>query len=359
MKAAVLMRNGDERLEVVEDMEVLDPGPREVTVQVMATGVCHSDLSCLNGTMPQPAPAVLGHEGAGVVTAVGSEVSRLRAGDHVIIAWTVPCGTCVNCVDRRAPQLCSTMYSTGALDPRFRLGSTPVGAMNGVGTFSQFTTVQEGAAVRIDDDVPFDIASLIGCGVTTGVGAVVNRAQVTPGSSVVVFGCGGVGISAIQGARLSSASVIVAVDVVAEKRALARRFGATHACSPEELEDLSSTLTGDGFDYAFEAIGLGSTMRKAWDVVRRGGTACIIGAGRESDPVVFSAFEIFFNEKTLVGSYYGSSDIRRDFHKLIRLWRAGYLDLEGMITHRGTLDDVDRAFDDMTSGRAIRTVITP
>lgn len=191
MKAAVLMNNGDDKLAVVDDLEVLEPGPGEVSVQIMATGVCHSDLSCINGTIPQPAPAVLGHEGAGVVTAVGSEVSRLHLGDHVIIAWGVPCGVCVNCVDRRAPQLCTTMYRTGALDPRFRLGVTPVNAMNGVGTFSQFTTVQEGAAVRIDEDVPFGVASLIGCGVTTGVDVVVNRAKVTPGSSVVVFGCGG------------------------------------------------------------------------------------------------------------------------------------------------------------------------
>jgi S-(hydroxymethyl)glutathione dehydrogenase / alcohol dehydrogenase len=359
VKAAVLMNNGDDKLAVVDDLEVLEPGPGEVSVQIMATGVCHSDLSCINGTMPQPAPAVLGHEGAGVVTAVGSEVSRLHLGDHVIIAWSVPCGVCVNCVDRRAPQLCTTMYRTGALDPRFRLGATPVNAMNGVGTFSQFTTVQEGAAVRIDEDVPFDVASLIGCGVTTGVGAVVNRAKVTPGSSVVVFGCGGVGIAAIQGARLCGASTIVAVDLVDEKREIAKRFGATHACSPEELDDLKTALTADGFDFAFEAIGLGTTMRRAWEVVRRGGTACIVGAGRESDPVTFSAFEIFFNEKTLVGSYYGSSDIRSDFHRLIRLWRAGRLDLEGMITKRGSLDDINQAFEDMSSGRVVRTVITP
>jgi S-(hydroxymethyl)glutathione dehydrogenase/alcohol dehydrogenase len=359
LKAAVLMRNGDETLEIVDHMEVLEPGPHQVTLKIEATGVCHSDLSCINGTMPQPAPVVLGHEGAGVVEAVGAGVEDLHVGDHVIVAWSVPCGRCRNCVARRAPQLCGTMYSTGALDPRFRLDGQPVLAMNGVGTFAQYTTVQQGAAIPIDDDVPFDIASLIGCGVTTGVGAVVNRARVAPGSSVVVFGCGGVGMAAIQGARLVGASTIVAVEVVEEKRRLALGFGATHACPPEQLAELRAELTGDGFDYAFEAIGLAATMRAAWDSVRRGGTACVIGAGRQDDPLVFSAFELFFNEKTLVGSYYGSSDVRSQFHDLIRLWRAGRLDLERMITRRRPLDDVNRALEDLAAGAVIRTVISP
>jgi S-(hydroxymethyl)glutathione dehydrogenase/alcohol dehydrogenase len=359
VKAAVLMRNGDDTLNVVNDMEVLEPGPNQVMLKIEATGVCHSDLSCVNGTLPQPAPVVLGHEGAGVVEAVGAGVADLHVGDHVIVAWSVPCGRCRNCVARRAPQLCSTMYATGALDPRFRLRSQPVLAMNGVGTFAEYTTVQQGAAIPIDDDVPFDIASLIGCGVTTGVGAVINRARVTPGSSVVVFGCGGVGIAAIQGARLVGASTIVAVDVLEEKRQLALGFGATHVCPPEQLADLGAELTDDGFDYAFEAIGLAATMRAAWDSVRRGGTACVIGAGRQDDSLSFSAFELFFNEKTLVGSYYGSSDVRSQFHALIRLWRAGRLDLEGMITRRRPLDDVNQALQDLAAGAVIRTVIRP
>jgi S-(hydroxymethyl)glutathione dehydrogenase/alcohol dehydrogenase len=358
MRAAVLMQSGDRELEVVDDVEVLDPGPGEVTVELKATGVCHSDLSCIDGTMPQPAPAVLGHEGAGVVTAVGPQVTRVAVGDHVVLAWTNPCGWCVNCTSRRAPELCTTRYGTGALEPRFRRGELPLHAMNGIGTFAERTTVQEGAAIRIDDDVPFDIASLIGCGVTTGVGAVVNSAKVEPGSSVVVFGCGGVGIAAVQGARLSGAAPIVAVDVVEQKRELALRFGATHACGPEELEQVSAELTGDGFDYAFEAIGLAATMRAAWDAVHRGGTACVIGAGRQEDRLELSAFEIFFNEKNLVGSYYGSSDVRTDFARMLRLWRAGRLDLDAMITRRSTLGDVNGALEDMAAGRVVRTVLT-
>ena len=234
MKAAVLFSNDVDRLEVVDDITILDPGFQEVTVKIMASGVCHSDLSILNQTMPQTLPVVLGHEGAGVVTAVGDGVTRLAEGDHVIIAWTAPCGFCINCAGRKRPELCSTMYTTGALTPRFRRGDTPVHGMSGTGTFCEEITVQERAA--IDKDVPFDIAALIGCGVTTGVGAAVNCAKVTPGSSVVVFGCGGVGIAAIQGARLSGASTILAVDVVEQKRNLALQFGATHSCAPEDLE---------------------------------------------------------------------------------------------------------------------------
>jgi S-(hydroxymethyl)glutathione dehydrogenase/alcohol dehydrogenase len=358
MRAAVLFSNDEERLELVDDITILDPGSQEVTVRVMASGVCHSDLSILNRTMPQTLPAVLGHEGAGVVTAVGDGVQRLAEGDHVIIAWTAPCGSCVNCTGRNRPELCSTMYTTGALTPRFRRGDTPIHGMSGTGTFCENITIQERAAIAIDKDVPFDIAALIGCGVTTGVGAVVNCAKVTPGSSVVVFGCGGVGIAAIQGARLSGASTIVAVDVVEQKRSLARQFGATHSCSPDELEEARRELTGDGFDYAIEAIGLAKTMRMAWDSIRRGGTACIVGAGREEDSLVFSAFEIFFNEKTLVGSYYGSSDVRSDFHRFLRLWKAGQLDLEAMISRRIDLEEVNGAFDAMEAGEVVRTVIT-
>ena len=358
MKAAVLFSNDTDRLEVVDDITVVDPGFAEITVKLMAAGVCHSDLSILNRTMPQVLPVVLGHEGAGIVTAVGDGVQRVKEGDHVIIAWTNPCGYCINCSGRKRPELCSTMYATGALTPRFRRGATEVHGMSGTGTFSEYMTVQERAAIPIHDDVPFDIAALIGCGVTTGVGAAVNCAKGTPGSSVVVFGCGGVGIAAIQGARLAGASTIVAVDLVAQKRALAQQFGATHACSPDELEEVRVELTGDGFDYAIEAIGLAKTMRMAWDNIRRGGVACIVGAGREEDLLVFSAFEVFFNEKTLVGSYYGSSDVRSDFHRFLRLWKAGQLDLEGMISRRIALEDVNGAFDAMEAGEVVRTVIT-
>jgi S-(hydroxymethyl)glutathione dehydrogenase/alcohol dehydrogenase len=230
--------------------------------------------------------------------------------------------------------------------------------MAGTGTFAEYLTLPQEAAIKIDDDIPFEIASLIGCGVSTGVGAAINTAKVKPGSSVVVFGCGGVGISAIQGAHVAGAAIIVAVDLVPEKLETAKQFGATHACKPDDLAALQAELTGDGFDYAFEAIGLPVTMRAAFDAVRRGGTACIIGVGAMDSEVSFNGFELFFSEKTFMGSYYGSVDVRSDFHKLLRLWKAGQLNLEGMITTKMKLDDINEAFDAMKRGEVIRQVIT-
>ena len=358
MRAALLNNVGDENLEIVDDMEALPPGAGEVTIKIEATGVCHSDLSGMDGTLPQPAPFVPGHEGAGIISAVGEGVTSIAEGDHVIVAWSPPCGHCINCTTRRSPHLCTTIQFGHGLNPRFVRHGQPVYGMAGAGTFAEYVTMPCEAAVKIDDDVPFEIASLIGCGVTTGVGAAVNTVKVVPGSSVVVFGCGGVGIAAIQGARIAGAAQIVAVDLNPDKLELAKTFGATHACKPEDLPALQAELTGDGFDYSFEAIGLPVTIRAAYDAVRRGGTACIIGVGAPDKEISFNAFEIFFSEKHFVGSYYGSADVRSDFHRWLRLWNAGQLDLKGMITKRCGLEDINQAFTDMRKGEAIRTVIT-
>ncbi|NLV56027.1 MAG: Zn-dependent alcohol dehydrogenase [Acidimicrobiales bacterium] len=358
MRAAVLNNLGDDKLEVVDDVEVAPPGPGEVTINVKATGVCHSDLHAIEGSLPQPAPFVPGHEGAGVISAVGEGVTGLAVGDHVIVAWSPPCGKCVSCVERKEPHLCVMIQFTIAAQSRFKRGDTDVFGMAGTGTFAEYLTVPQEAAIKIDDDVPFEIASLIGCGVSTGVGAAINTAKVEPGSSVVVFGCGGVGISAIQGARVAGAATIVAVDLVDDKLEQAKHFGATHACKPDDLAALQAELTGDGFDYAFEAIGLPVTMRAAFDAVRRGGTAVIIGVGAADKEVSFNGFELFFSEKTFMGSYYGSVDVRSDFHKLLKLWKAGQLDLEGMISRRMGLDEINDAFDALKKGEVIRQVIT-
>ena len=358
MRAAVLHNTGDDKLDIVNDVEVLPPGPTDVTVKIEATGVCHSDLHAMNGSLPQTAPFVPGHEGAGVVTEVGSAVTGLAVGDHVVIAWSPPCGHCVNCVQRHAPHLCVQIMFAIAGTPRFTRAGTDLFGMAGMGTFAEYLTVPQEAAVKIDADIPFDIASLIGCGVSTGVGAAINTAKVRPGSSVVVFGCGGVGISAIQGARVAGAAVIVAVDLVEAKHETAKRLGATHACTPDDLAALQAELTGDGFDYSFEAIGLPVTMRAAYDAIRRGGTACVIGVGGMDQMVSFNAFELFFSEKTFMGSYYGSVDVRADFHRLLALWKAGQLDLEGMISKRTTLDGINDAFTALKNGEVIRSVIT-
>ena len=230
--------------------------------------------------------------------------------------------------------------------------------MAGTGTFAEYLTLPQEAAIKIDDDVPFEIASLIGCGVSTGVGAALNTAAVEAGSKVVVFGCGGVGISVIQGAKVAGASVIVAVDLVEDKLEMAKRFGATHACKPDDLAELQAELTGDGFDYAFEAIGVPAVMRQAYDATRRGGTTCVVGVGAMDQEVAFNGFEIFFSEKNFMGSYYGSVDVRKDFARFLQLWKDGELDLDGMISGRMKIDDINDAFDAMKRGEAIRTVIT-
>ncbi len=359
MRAALLHRSGDDELEVVDDMEVVAPGDGEVRVRIEATGVCHSDLSGMTGVLPQMAPAVLGHEGAGVVTEVGEGVANVAVGDHVIVAWSPPCGTCAYCTGRHQPNLCVNVQFPMAGTPHFTRGGSPVYGFAGTGTFAEETVLPWQAVVPIERDVPFEIASLIGCGVMTGVGAAINTAKVSPGSSVVVFGCGGVGIAAIQGARIAGAAEIVAVDLVDAKLEDAVGFGATRAVKPDELDSVKAELTGgDGFDYAFEAIGLPLTMRAAYDAVRRGGTACIVGVGASDQVVEFNAFELFFSEKTLVGSYYRSADVRTDFHRLLKLWKAGTLDLESMISRRIGLDDINDALRALDRGEVVRQVIS-
>jgi S-(hydroxymethyl)glutathione dehydrogenase/alcohol dehydrogenase len=352
MRAAVLHAIGDELLDVC-DVDLAAVGPRQVRLRVHATGVCHSDLSAMRGIMGQPAPFVPGHEGAGEIVEVGPGVEEVAVGDHVIVAWMPPCGQCRFCLGGQ-PQLCLEITASAGFLPRFSLKVEPVFGMAGTGTFAEEVVLPVQAVVKIPDDVPWDIASLVGCGVTTGVGAVINSARVVPGSSVVVFGCGGVGINVVQGARLAGAAEIVAVDLVESKREAARRFGATHTAHPESLVDVTPE---GGFDYGFEVIGLPVTIRATYDAVRRGGTATIVGVGGADKTVEFNAFELFFNEKKLVGTLYGSADVRTEFHRLIKLWRYGRLDLEGLITKTGTLDDVNQAMEDMQAGRVIRTVI--
>ncbi len=357
MRAAVLRNTGDETLDVVSDAGVVDVEPGFVRVAIRATGVCHSDLSAMNGTIPQPAPAVLGHEGAGEIVEVGPGVDNVAVGDHVIVVWVPPCGKCSFCIGGQ-PNLCSEVMMSSGFLPRFVVDGQPTFGMAGTGTFCEEVVLPHQAVVRVDPDVPWEIASLIGCGVMTGVGAAINSAKVRPGASVAVFGCGGVGVSIIQGARLAGAAEIVAIDLVDERRQDALRFGATHAVSPDDLEGAKGEITaGQGFDYAFEAVGLPATLRGAYDAARRGGTACIVGVGRMEETVSFSAFELFYSEKTLLGTIYGSADVRRDFDRMIRLWRAGRLDLAGMVSKTCGLHDINTALDDMRAGRVIRTVV--
>ncbi|MCQ1580882.1 MULTISPECIES: Zn-dependent alcohol dehydrogenase [Streptomyces] len=356
MRAAVLHEIGQEKLEVLDDVEAVGFGPGKVKLRIRATGLCHSDVSAMSGVLPQPAPFIPGHEGAGEVVDVGDGVTGLSAGDRVLVCWLPACGECPSC-KRGQTQLCLAGFMNAGT-PNFKRPGGDVFGFAGTGTFTEEVVVGAGCAVPIPDDVPFEIAALIGCGVTTGLGAAINTAQVEAGSSVAVIGCGGVGISTIQGARVRGAAQIVAVDPVASRREAALRFGATEAVAPGELADAKQRITGgEGFDYVFEVVGKSATARTAYETTRRGGTLCVVGAGAMDDTFQVNMFELFFDEKRILPSMYGGGDVLRSYERAIALWRAGRIDLESMITHRVRLDGINDALDQMRTGEALRTCI--
>ncbi|MFF9397518.1 Zn-dependent alcohol dehydrogenase [Streptomyces sp. NPDC014744] len=356
MRAAVLHEIGQDKLEVLDDVEAVGFGPGKVRIRIRATGLCHSDLSAMNGVLPQPAPFIPGHEGAGEVVDVGDGVTGLKAGDRVLVCWLPACGVCPSC-GRGQTHLCLAGFMNAGT-PNFKRPGGDVFGFAGTGTFTEEVVVGAGCAVPIPDDVPFEIAALIGCGVTTGLGAAINTAQVEAGSSVAVIGCGGVGISAVQGARVQGAAQIVAVDPVASRREAALRFGATEAVSPDEFADARQRITaGEGFDYVFEVVGKSATARTAYENTRRGGTLCIVGAGALDDHFQVNMFELFFDEKRILPSMYGGGDVLRSYGRAVELWRAGRIDLESMITHRVRLDGINDALDQMRTGTSLRTCV--
>ncbi len=364
VKAAVFV-GPQEELEIRELQISSTPGSQEVLVKLAASGVCHSDLHALDGEWDTPAPLVLGHEGAGVVQAVGSEVSDLEPGDHVILSWTPSCGRCEFCVAGR-PVLCQlaneTAYQHVYFDgkPRLRDGEEDVKSFLAVGSFGEYAMVPASAAVKIRKDAPLAQASLVGCAVTTGIGAVVNTAQVEAGSTVLVVGCGGVGLNVVQGARLAGARQIIVADVSEEKLELGRTFGATHTINSREV-DLVETVRqltgGRGVDYAFEAIGLPFTIEACYEAIRRGGTAVVVGQVADGVKISIDPFVMSDQEKRLIGSNYGSSRQSIDFPKIIDLYMEGKIDLDSMVTDRIGLEGVNDAFARMRKGQGIRTVI--
>ena len=356
MRAAVLHEIGQDKLDVLDDIEAAGFGPGKVRIRVRATGLCHSDLSAMNGVLPQPAPFVPGHEGAGEVLEVGEGVRHVKPGDRVVVCWLPACGTCPAC-RRGQTELClAGVMNAGT--PNFRRPGGDVFGFAGTGTFAEEVVLDAGCAVPLPDDVPYDIAALIGCGVTTGLGAALNTADLAAGSSVAVIGCGGVGVSAIQGARLKGAAEIVAVDPVAARREAALGFGATRAVSPDGLAEAKQQVTGgEGFDYVFEVVGRSGTARTAYENTRRGGTLVVVGAGAMDDFLQLNMFELFFDEKRILPSLYGGGDVVRSYERAIALWRAGRIDLAGLITHRVPLAAVNEALDQMRTGTALRTCI--
>ncbi|MEU3710228.1 Zn-dependent alcohol dehydrogenase [Streptomyces catenulae] len=356
MRAAVQHETGQDTLDVLDDVEAVGFGPGKVRMRVRATGLCHSDLSAMSGVLPQPAPFVPGHEGAGEITDVGDGVTALSPGDRVLMCWLPACGSCPSC-KRGQTHLCLAGFMNAGT-PNFKRPGGDVFGFAGTGTFAEEVVVPAHCAVPIPDDVPYDIAALIGCGVTTGLGAAINTAKVEAGSSVAVIGCGGVGISVIQGARACGAAHITAVDPVPARRAAALRFGATEALAPDALADAKAKVTsGEGYDYVFEVVGRSATARTAYETTRRGGTLCVVGAGALDDTFQVNMFELFFDEKRILPSLYGGGDVLRSYERAIALWRSGRIDLEGLITHRVRLDDINDALDQMRTGAALRTCI--
>ncbi|KMO99820.1 Zn-dependent alcohol dehydrogenase [Streptomyces roseus] len=357
MRAALQSEIGQDKLEVVDDMETAGFGPGKVKIRIKATGLCHSDLSAMSGVLPQPAPFVPGHEGAGEIVDVGDGVTTHAIGDRVLVCWLPPCGHCPAC-KRGQGHLCLESFANVATPNFRRTGGGDVFGFAGTGTFSEEMVVPASCAVPIPDDLPYDIAALIGCGVTTGLGAAVNTAKVEAGSSVAVIGCGGVGISVIQGAKVQGAAQIVAVDPVASRREAALRFGATEAVAPEAFADARNRITaGEGFDYVFEVVGKSATTRTAYEMTRRGGSVVVVGAGALDDNYSVNMFSLFFDEKKILPSMYGGGDVLRSYERTIALWRAGRVDLAGLITHRVHLAEINDALDQMRTGVALRTCI--
>jgi S-(hydroxymethyl)glutathione dehydrogenase/alcohol dehydrogenase len=363
MKAAVCFETN--RPLQVEDVTLEAPRANEVLVRIAAAGVCHSDLSVVTGVMPARLPCVLGHEGAGVVEEVGPGVHDLRPGDHVVLSWVTQCGACFYC-KAGEPHLCSV----GArINQHFRMpdGSTRLShqgtelqAFSALGAMAEQVVAPARAAVRLDSDVPLRTAALIGCAVTTGVGAVMNTAAVRPGSSVAVFGVGGVGLNVIQGAVLAGAERVIAVDVSAPKLELARAFGATDvvdAATHEPAASIRDLTSGRGADYAFEAAGRKESIEKAYASLRRGGTCVVIGIGGRGEEIALDTYLLPVMGKRLVGCWYGSADVHRDVPRLLELYQAGRLKLDELVRRTYRLEEVNEAFADLQQGGVGRGLV--
>ncbi|MEN3586357.1 alcohol dehydrogenase catalytic domain-containing protein [Streptomyces sp. ZYX-F-203] len=340
------------RARVVDDLEVRDPAPGEVRVSVRAAGLCHSDLSVVDGTIPFPAPVVLGHEAAGVVEAVGAGVAHVAPGDHVCLSTLAGCGACPQC-DRGRPTMCRA--SLGRPGRPFTRAGGPVHQFAAVSAFAERTLVRAVQAVPVPADVPFASAALIGCAVLTGVGAVLNRARVRPGDTVLVIGAGGVGLNVVQGAAITCAERIVVLDTDPDKETLARRFGATHfLTSPDRIGDALPT----GADHAFECVGRVELIRLAIDSLDRHGQAVLLGVAPAGSEASFAVSSLYL-DRSVLGCRYGSSRPQRDVARYVGMYRAGRLLLDELVTATYPLDAFEEAAADAARGRVARAVLLP
>ncbi len=348
----------------IEDLELAEPKVGEVRVRVMATGVCHSDWHVVTGDTKHPLPAVLGHEGAGIIDGLGPGVKGLAVGDRVALSWSPSCGDCFYCLHGR-PNLCETytgpIWAGTMLDGETRLSRTgePVYHYCGLACFAEFTIVPEICAVKMSSEVPFEIAALIGCAVTTGIGSVLNSAQVEAGSSVVVFGAGGVGLSTVMGAVLAGAKTIIAVDPKPARRQAAMDLGATQALEPGAnlVPQIRSLTEGRGADFVFEAVGVPAVQEQCLAAARPGGTIVFSGLSPMGSATNLPGAVLVREEKTVKGSYYGTANPSVDFLRYAQFYQDGSLPLDKLISRKYRLDEINEAFEAMLAGESRRGVI--
>ena len=366
MKAAIFdpanqAKDGDRSVLEVHDITVRDPRPGEVLVRTTTSGVCHSDLHFVDGKWAAAfggLPAVLGHEAAGVVESVGADVTYVSPGDNVIMSFRPFCGDCYWCL-RGEPNLCPAPNDAALARDRLNWDGRPVVQMASVGSFGEYMLTTQSGVLKIPEDIPPAEAALVGCGVMTGVGAALYTAKVPGGSIVAVIGCGGVGLNVIQGCRIAGASRIIAVDILDNKLEMAENFGATdtvNGANVDAVEAIKELTGGDGVEIAFEAIGNVNAARQAWDMVRAGGTACIVGMMPLGSEVSVPGPE-FLQEKKMIGCMYGSTRFRDHMPKLLDLYRQGKLDLTGLVSRRFELGQINEAFAAMQNGEVARGVL--
>ena len=359
--------NGESNQVELTDVQLASPGPGEVRVKIAAAGVCHSDLHVYRNEWDVPAPLVMGHEGSGIVTEVGAGVTSLSIGDHVVLSWVAPCYECRYCLSGHEArcQVAATVVAPGGVlqDGTSRLSrdGEKLHHYLGVSSFAEEAVVPASGAIRVRDDAPLDVIALVGCAVATGVGAVTNTAQVEPGSLVVVIGCGGVGLSVIQGARLAGAERIVAIDIQAGKTALAMRLGATDEidASKEDAVAALRALIPDGVDYAFDAIGRTQTTEQAIQMLGLGGAAVVVGLPPTGSKASFDPLVLAEADQRILGSNYGSVRPAVDIPALIDRYMDGDLKLDELVTARRPLSEAHAALDALNDGSALRTLLIP
>ncbi len=372
MRAAVLHEREKQRPYaeslplVIEQVDLAPPGKGELLVRIRAAGLCHSDLSTINGDRPRPVPMVLGHEGAAEVVETGEGVDDLKPGDRVVLIFVPSCGACVRCAEGR-PALCEPAAATNAAGTllsgarRLSVNGAPLHHHIGVSCFAEYAVIARESAIHVDDDLDFAEAALFGCAVITGAGAVVNTAQVPAGASVAVVGLGGVGLMALLAAKLSGCSKIVAIDISEDKLKIAAQLGATHALNAADPDcaDKVRAATGGGVDFGFEMAGVMPAMEMAWQVTRRGGTTVTASLPNPADRFLLPAAQLVAEERAFKGSYIGSCAPIRDVPRFIALFRQGLLPVDRLLSETVSLDEMNRAFDRLADGQTVRQILVP